>query len=115
MDAATATQDAIGKARGRKDKEKDDGAVIKMKPLKDSLRELGVAAIKVRDANDALKAIVKVVAEKSGLRSSVVRAMTKAQAGDSDDFADAKAKVDQLAIVFEEIGYQGEITKATAQ
>lgn len=113
MDAALQTEKVINRARGRKDKDKEDGAVIKTKPLKDALRELGEAATKAAAANDALSTIVKEVAKKSGLRSSVVRAMVRAQAGDSDDFNDAKRKVEQLGIVFEEIGYQGEITKAT--
>ena len=109
-------RDAMGKThRGRKDKDKEDGAVIKIEPLKKSLKELGVCAMKAADANAKLKDAVKAVAEKAGLRSSVVRAMVKAQSGDSGDFNDAKRKVEQLAIVFEEIGFQGEITKETEQ
>lgn len=116
MDAAV--DEVISKAkgaRGRKDKDKEDGAVIKVKTLKEALRELGECKVMADEVAAKLKAAVKAVAEKSGLLSSVVRAMVKAQSGDSDQYADAARKVEQLAIVFDEIGYQGEITKAAAQ
>jgi uncharacterized caspase-like protein len=115
MDAQVATDEAITKARGRKDKDKEDGAIIKTKTLKESLRELGECKIMADEAGAKLKAAVKAVAEKSGLLASVVRAMVKAQSGDSDQYADAARKVQQLAIVFDEIEYQGEITKATTK
>lgn len=102
-------------ARGRKDKNKEDGAVIKPCEVKKSLRELGVLATKAADANAALKDAIKAVAEKSGLLSSVVRRMVRAQSGDSDSFNEEKRKVEQLSIIFEEIGFQGEITKGTTQ
>ena len=113
MDQATQQAElAINRARGRKDKDKDDGAAIKLKPLKDSLRELGELAEKAKEADAKLKDAIKAVAEKSGLLSSVVRRLVKAHSGDSDQFADEKRKVEQLGIVFDEIEYEGEITKA---
>ncbi len=115
MDAATQTQEVIKRARGRKDKDKEDGAMVKLKPLKDSLRELGELAIKAADARAKLKDAIKAVAERSGLLSSVVGRLVKARSGDSDQFEDEKRKVEQLGIVFDEIGYEGEITKATTK
>ena len=115
MPTATDVIEKAKGARGRKDVDKEDGAVIKVKTLKDALRELGECKMRADEASAKLKDAVKAVAEKSGLLSSVVRAMVKAQSGDSDQFNDAARKVEQLSIVFEEIGYQGEITKAAAQ
>ena len=114
MDQATQQAElAINRARGRKDKDKDDGAAIKIKPLKDSLRELGELAEKAKEANAKLKDAIKAVSEKSNLNASTVRRLVKALGGDSDDFADEKRKVEQVALVFDEFEYQGEITKAT--
>ena len=103
---------AISRARGRKDKDKDDGAAIKLKPLKYSLREFGELAIKRAEANTKFKEAIKAVSEKSNLNASTVRRLVKALGGDSDDFADEKRRVEQLGIVFDEIEYEGEITKA---
>lgn len=117
MDMRTEGVDARQKAkpRGRKDRDRDDGEAIKLEPLKKSLRELGQLAMKAADANANLKDAVKKVAEKSGLLSSVVRRLVKAHSGDSDHFADEKRKAEQLGIVFDEIAYEGEITKAAKE
>jgi len=111
----TQTDAVISKARGRKDKDKEDGGVIKIEPLRKSLRELGELAIKAAEANAKLKDAVKATAEKSGLVASVVRRLVKALGGDKDHFEDEKRKAEQTQLVFDEIGYQGEITKATTQ
>jgi hypothetical protein len=115
MQTATDVIEKAKGARGRKDVDKEDGATIKLKPLKDALRELGELALKAKEANAKVKDAIKAVAEKSGLLSSVVRRLVKALSGDSDQFEDEKRKVEQLGIVFEEIGHEGEITKATTK
>ena len=116
MDARTEGLDSRERTRkdtrGRKDTNKEDGAVIKLEPLKKSLRELGTLATKAAAANEQLKDAVKKVAEKSGLLASVVRRLVKAHSGDSDQFNDEKRKAEQMQLVLDEIPFEGEITKA---
>lgn len=102
MDAATAADQAIGKAkaRGRKDSEGQE-AVIKTKPLKDSLRELGTLKAKSDAAKEKLNDAIKAVAEKSGLLSSVVRKFVNAATGEK--FEEERRKVEQAALVFDEV------------
>lgn len=116
MDARTEgmeKRNAMGKSvKGRKDKDGTD-AVIKTKPLKASIRELGTLKAKADEAKNKLNDAIKAVAEKSGLLSSVVRKFVNACSGDRGHFDDEVRKVEQLSIAFEEVGYEGEITKAT--
>lgn len=114
-DGVDAREKAKRTPRGRKDKDRDDGEAIKLEPLKKSLRELGTLAAKADEASAKLKDAVKAVAERSGLLSSVVRRLVRAHSGDSDHFADEKRKAEQLGIAFEEIEYEGEITKAAKE
>ena len=92
---------AIRNASGRKD---NDGieAVIKTKPLKDGIHELMRLKTKADQKRDDLAAAVKRIAEQSGLLSSVVRKLVNARTGDK--FQEEKRKVEQLGIVFEEVG-----------
>lgn len=117
MDARTegldARENAKRNARGTKRKDKDDGATITLKPLKDGLRNLGKLASKVANAKIELKEAINAIAEKTGLNVSTVSRLVKAHAGDRGHFDDEKRKVEQLGICFEEIGYEGEITKET--
>lgn len=100
-------------ARGTKAKDKDDGATITLEPVKKALRDLGHLATKAAEANEKLKDAVKAVAEKSGLNASVVKRLVKAHSGNRSHFDDEKRKVQQLGIAFEDIEYEGEITKET--
>jgi len=117
MDAQVAADEVINRARGtkrgRKDKDKEDGAVIVLAPLKKKLRNLGQLAQKVADASAALREAEKAIAKETGLLKSVVHRMVKATSGDSDQFEDEKRKAEQISLCFEEISFEGEITKAT--
>lgn len=88
-------------AKGRKDNEGQE-AVIKTQPLKDNIKELMLLKKKLEDATGNMNAAIKRTAEKSGLLSSVVRRLVNAR--HSGKFAEEKVKVDQLGIVFEEVG-----------
>jgi hypothetical protein len=91
----------IDSPKGRKDK---DGtpAVIKTKPLKDGIHDLMNLKAKADAAREKLNSAVKAIAEQSGLLSSVVRKLVNARSGDNFE---AKAnEIEQLGIVFEEVG-----------
>lgn len=112
-DGITTRQQAAA-PRGRKDKDKD-GAVITLEPLKKALRDLGHLATKAAEAREKLKDAAKAVAEKSGLNVSTVNRLIKAHSKDRSGFDDERAKIEQLGIVFEEIAYEGEITKTAIE
>mgnify|MGYP001563945639 CR=1 FL=1 len=101
MDASVQTELAISKASGRKQKDGTED-VIKVKPLKDAIDDLIVLHAKAMTARGKLNDAVKVVAEKSGLLSSVVRKLVNARAG--ENWEEESRKVVQLGIVFEEVG-----------
>ena len=102
MEAGAAANVApIRGARGRKDGDGQE-VVIEMKPVREVLQELLELDKKARNAAQRRNDAIKAVAKKSGLLSSVVRKLVNARAG--EDFAEEKRKVDQLALVFEEIG-----------
>lgn len=85
--------------KGRKDNDGTE-AVIKLKPLRDQLSDLLTLKAAADDATGELNDAVKVVAERTGLLSSVIKKLVKAKAG--NDFAEAHRKVEQAALVFEE-------------
>ena len=101
MDAVTETSNAIRKARGRKDGGGQE-AVISTKPLKDKLRELEELKKKSDAAKDRLNDAIKAIAEQAGLLASVVRKLVNARSG--DNYEQEARKVEQLGIVFDEIG-----------
>lgn len=88
-------------ARGRKDAEKQE-AVIKTKVVKDKIDELVRLKKSAEEAAACFNDAVKAAAEKSGLLASVVRSFVTARAG--EDFEGAHRKIEQLALVFEEVG-----------
>jgi hypothetical protein len=85
---------------GRKDKGQE--AVIQNESLQTRVEEL-IRLKKAADtASDDYAAAIKKCAEDSGLLSATVRKFVDARAGDK--FDDAKTKVLQLALVFDEVG-----------
>lgn len=87
-------------ARGRSDGGQE--AVIKLEAVSVSIEEL-VNLKKAADAaGEALDEAIKATAEKAGLLSKVVRSLVLARA--NDKFDDKKKEVDQLALVFDEVG-----------
>ena len=101
MDAATQTEEVISKAKSRKDADKQE-AVITMKPVKDKIDDLIALYVKAGKASDKLNDAIKAVAEKAGLLASVVRKFVTARAGEK--FQEEARKVEQLSLIFEEIG-----------
>lgn len=102
--AFNTANEAINKAkavRGRKDSEKQE-QVIKLSAVKDKISDLITLYNKAGDANDKLNDAIKATAEKAGLLSSVVRKFVVARAGDR--FEEEARKVEQLNLVFDEIG-----------
>lgn len=93
--------EAINRAKGRKSSDGTED-VIKVKPLKEAIAELETLKTKADAAKDRLNDAIKAVAERSGLLSKVVRKLVNARHGEG--FEDAKREVDQLAIVFDEVG-----------
>lgn len=95
MDATTQADLAIGKARGRKDSEGQE-AVIKEKPLKDSLSELMALKSKFEQAKEKLSDAINAVAEKCGMQAKVVRRAVNAKA--TDKIEEAERDAEQLTI-----------------
>lgn len=89
------------KAVGRKDSEGQE-QVMRPDVLKERAKELMRLDVEAKDAATAFGDAVKVCAEKSGFNASTVRKLIRAR--NSDDFAGAKAKVEQLGIAFEKVG-----------
>jgi hypothetical protein len=112
MAKAPVTDLAEHKARGRKDKEGQE-SVIQMQPVKDNLQNLVDLWNKAKESNARLNDAVKATAEKSGLLASVVRRLVNAKAGEKYD--EEANKVQQLALVFEEVGTPHEISDAVAK
>ena len=104
MDQTQSTLPAIDKQEkpgGRKDGS-GTAAVIKTQPLKESIQELIRLFDKNATVRDDLNKAIKKVAEKTGVLSSVVRRLVAARAGDK--FDEKKNEVEQLGIVFDEVG-----------
>lgn len=101
MDAATATDNAISKAKGRKDGMGQE-AVIKMAPVKENIDNLIELFTKAGEASEKLNDAIKATAEKSGLLAGVVRKFVTARAGEK--FEEEKRKVEQLSLIFDEVG-----------
>lgn len=99
METAPGTEAGGKSARGRKDGDGQE-AVIKLKPLKESFKELATLYTKAEDSKDKFNDAVKKVAERSGLMSSVVSKLVKAKSGEK--FEDVKRTADQMSIVFAE-------------
>lgn len=80
------------------------GEAINLKPLKDALKELEIAAQKVIDLRTAYGDLVHAVAEKTGLAAPVIRSFIAARLAESEKTRDRKKdRAQQLAMVFDEI------------
>lgn len=81
------------------------GGAIKIKFLREALKELEQAHARAKVARDGYKEIIDAVAERSGLDASVVRAYVTARMLENMEQAEKKsAKAQQLALVFDEVG-----------
>jgi len=98
-----AAQGQTGKttALGRKDGTGQD-AVVTMDPVKERVEELIELYVKSGDAAAKFNEAIKTTAEKSGLLASTVRKFVVARAGEK--FDEVKREVEQLALVFDEVG-----------
>jgi hypothetical protein len=104
MDAGLATDQAIDKAKGakgRKDAEKQT-MVITMEPVKDRIEDLILLLASADEASAKFDDAIKATAEKAGLLAAVVRKFVKARAGEK--FEEEQQKVEQLSLIFEEVG-----------
>ena len=88
-------------ATGRKEKDGTE-AVIKLDVLRDRAQDLVTLNIKMGQASAQYNEAVKAVAKASGLLSAVVSKYIRSRAG--NNFLEDKAKAQQLALVFEELG-----------
>jgi hypothetical protein len=88
--------------RGRKDQTTGQEEAINIAPVKKSIEELMTLYIEQQAAAEKCSSAIKAVAEKSGLLAEVVRKLVKARAGEK--FEEAKRTVQQLSLVFEEVG-----------
>lgn len=86
-------------ARGRVDNGQE--AVINLESLTTRMPDLLKLKAAADDAKTDYADAVKATAEKSGLLASTVRKYVNARAG--DNFDEEKTKVEQLALVFEEV------------
>ena len=87
------------------DKPKDkgkDGEAIKIKPLKDNIRDLCLLKIASDEAKEVLADKIKAVATQARLQASVVKRLVNART--SANFAKHAKVVEQLGIVFDEVG-----------
>jgi hypothetical protein len=90
-----------GKALGRKDADKQE-KVIELKIVRDRIDELIDLHNAAAEAGAKFGDAIKSTAEKSGLLSATVRKFVVARAG--EEFAETARRVQQLALVFEEVG-----------
>lgn len=88
--------------RGRKDQTTGQEEAINMAHVKKSIEELVRLYTQQQAAAEKCSDAIKAVAEKSGLLANVLRKLVKARAGEK--FEEAKRTVEQLSLVFDEIG-----------
>ncbi len=88
--------------RGRKDQTTGQEAAISLRPIQDGIDELVALYLHQQESAARCSDAIKAAAEKSGLLANVLRKFVKARAGEK--FEEAKRTVEQLALVFEEVG-----------
>jgi hypothetical protein len=88
--------------RGRKDQTTGQEEAITMAPVKKSIDELVRLYTQQQAASEKCSTGIKTVAEQSGLLANVLRKFVKARAGEK--FEEAKRTVEQLSLVFDEVG-----------
>lgn len=87
--------------RGRKAQDGQE-ATISLRPIKDGIEELITLYTQQQESAARCSDAIKAAAEKSGLLANVVRKFVKARAGEK--FEEAKRTVEQLSLVFDEVG-----------
>lgn len=88
-------------SRGRKDKQGQE-KVIELSVLTERMANLITLQTKAKTAGKEYGEAIKVVSEKAGLLSSVVRKFVAARA--SEMYSERKTEAQQLEMLFEEIG-----------
>ena len=89
-----------GDTPGRKEGGQEQ--VVKPEAVKDRIEHLVKLYREADDAKTELSEAVKKVAEKAGIKASVLKSFVAARAG--EDFEKARAKSAQLELLFEEVG-----------
>lgn len=80
------------------------GAAIDLQPLRDSLRELEIAATKVADMQGAFSDLLRTVATKTGIAAPVIRSFIGARLTEEEKARDRKKqRASQLSLLFDEI------------
>lgn len=93
------------KTKPEKEPTAESSAVVKLKPLRDGLKELENAYEMMRASRTAFKEKIAAVAEKSGVEPSVIRAFIATRMIEDSEKADRKTEqARQLVMVFEEVG-----------
>jgi len=83
----------------------EQSAVVKLKPLRDGLKELENAYELMRASRTVFKEKIAAVAEKSGVEPSVIRAFIATRMIEDSEKSERKAEqARQLVMVFEEVG-----------
>lgn len=88
--------------RGRKNQSTGQQEPIRLAPIKNSIGELVALYMEQHESAARCSNAIKAVAERSGLLANVVRKFVKARAGEK--FEEEKRTVEQLSLVFEEVG-----------
>ncbi len=107
MDAATATQDAIGKAkgaRGRKDADKQEAAT-KPQEIEKRIDHLVKGYIAAKDAAEQSSDDIKAAAEASGYNVKNVRVLIVARVNDT--MQERRRDAEQQLELFNEVGALG--------
>lgn len=77
---------------------------INLAPLRDSLKELEVAATRAADLQAAYRDLLHAIAEKTGLAAPVIRSYVAARLSESDKARDRKKeRAQQLSLLFDEV------------
>lgn len=80
-------------------------SAVKLKPLRDGLKELEQAYELARASRSALKEKISAIAEKTGLAPAVIRGFLAARMAEDSEKAERQAeRAQQLAMIFEEVG-----------
>lgn len=99
MDSQVAGEQ-VSKARGRKDRNSGQEAVIKLDAVKTKVSHLEKLYTAQVDATNAYSEAIKAVAEKSGLLANVVSKFIKAKVNDRVE--DKRREATQLSLLFED-------------
>lgn len=80
------------------------GGSLNLSPLRDSLKELELAATRVADLQAAYRDLLHTISEKSGLAAPVIRSYVATRLTESDKARDRKKeRAQQLSLLFDEV------------